>query len=328
MSARGTTASRDGGRPPAPAGRLPLVPAAAFVVVWSSGYVAAPLGVEAIEPLTLVAWRFAIAAVVTGVLARWLRGPLRISRGTLLRAGATGLMMNGAVFSAIYLAFEAGMGATLGSLLHSLSPVLTAVLAGLLLRERLTRLQVLGFVVGVLGVVVVLGPEVDEAGGWYGVAFGALSVLGLSLGTLGQRWLGEGPGGSPDPWWSATIQFAACVPFVLALSLAIEGVDVVHRPVQGALALLYLAGVNSLVGLLLLGLLVRARGAGASASLFFLMPPITALLAWVAFGEVLGPREAVGLVLTVVGVAIATRTPRTTRAPADSTPDPEGGLAP
>ncbi len=289
------------------------MPAAAFVVVWSSGYVAAPLGVDAIEPLTLVAWRFALAALVTGVIALSLRGPPRVSRGMALRAGATGLMMNGVVFSAMYLAFEAGMGATLGSLLHSLSPVLTAVLAGLLLRERLTRVQVLGFVLGVVGVLVVLGPDVDAAGGWYGVAFGALSVLGLSLGTLGQRWLGEGPGGAPDPWWSTTIQFAACVPPVLALSLVLEGVHVVHDPVQGALALLWLAGVNSLAGLLLLGVLVRTRGAGASASLFFLMPPITAVLAWIVFGEVLDLREAVGLVLAVAGVAVATRAPTSPR---------------
>lgn len=311
MKAQGSTPARPVD-PAGSTGRLPLVPAAAFVVVWSSGYVAAPLGVEAIEPLTLVAWRFALAAVVTGVVARTLRGPLRVSPGTMLRTAATGLIMNGVVFSAIFLAFEAGMGATLGALLHSLSPVLTAVLAGLLLRERLTRVQVLGFVIGVAGVVVVLGPDVDAAGGWYGVIFGALSVLGLSLGTLGQHWLGGGPGGAADPWWSTTIQFAACVPAVLALSLALEGVDVVHDPVQGALALLWLAGVNSLVGLLLLGVLVRARGPGASASVFFLMPPITAVLAWIVFGDLLSVRETAGLALTVIGVAIATRA---TRAP-------------
>ncbi len=255
-----------------------------------------------------------------------LRGPLRVSRGTLLRVCGTGLMMNGFCFAAIYLAFEAGMGPTLAALLHSLSPVLTALLAGLLLRERLTRVQVLGFVLGVAGVVVVLGPDIDAGGGLYGIAFGALSVLGLSLGTLGQRWLGDGPGGAPDPWWSATLQFAASVPPVLLLALSLEGVGEIRDPVpQGLLALLWLGGVNSLVGLLLLGVLVRARGAGASASLFFLMPPTTAVLAWVCFGDVLGPREAVGLALTVAGVAVATRATRT-RLPASAAA--EVGAAP
>ena len=74
---------------------------------------------------------------------------------------------------------------------------------------------------------------------------------------------------------------------------------------------LYVAVVNSIAGLLLLGVLVRRAGAGAGGSVFFLMPPMTALLAWLVLGETLGARGAVGLLLTVVGVAVATRRRRT-----------------
>ena len=108
----------------------------------------------------------------------------------------------------------------MGALLHSLSPVLTAVLAGLLLRERLSRVQVVGFALGVVGVVVVLGPDIDAAGGAIGLSLGLLSLIGLSLGTLGQRWIGHGP----DPLWSAAIQFAVSAPPLLALGVLLEGV--------------------------------------------------------------------------------------------------------
>ena len=129
-------------------------------------------------------------------------------------------MLNGVQFAAMYLAFDAGLGATLASLMHSLSPVLTALLAAVFLGERLSRLQVLGFVVGVAGVVLVLGPEVDKAGG-SGRADRArvISVLGLSFGTLGQRWIGH----APDPLWSATIQFGAAAPPLLVLGAAGRG---------------------------------------------------------------------------------------------------------
>ena len=295
---------------------LPLWPSAAFVLVWCSGYIAGPAGVRAVDPFTLLAVRFVLAAAVTAVLARVLRGPVRIPRRTLGRIAFVGLMMNGVVFGLMYLAFDAGMGATLGSLLHALSPVLTAVLAGLVLGERLTRLQVVGFVLGIAGVVVVLGPDVDQAGGPTGIVLGLLSLVGLSVGTLGQRWFaGADDDLAPDPLWAATVQFAVCVPPLAVLAVGLEGLHGVHDPVAGLWAVLWLALVNSVVGLLLLGMLVRRGGAGASASLFFVCPPVTAVLAWAIFGDTLGVREVLGILLAVVGVAVATGgvRPRRTR---------------
>jgi drug/metabolite transporter (DMT)-like permease len=282
---------------------LPVIPAAAFVLVWSSGYIAGPYGVEGMEPLSLVAWRFILAAAIVAVLARVLRGPLRVARGEAVRIAIAGFVMNGVQFGAMYLAFDAGLGATLGALLHSLSPVLTAVLAGLLLRERLTRVQLLGFVVGVAGVLIVLGPDIDAAGGAVGVGFAVVAVLALSFGTLGQRWIGHGP----DPLWSAAIQFGVSGPPMLVLALLVEGTDPVIDVRITVIALTYLALVNSIAGLVLLGVLVRRRGAGAAASVFFLMPPVTAVMAWLVLGETLTLREGIGLAIAVVGVAAATR---------------------
>jgi len=280
------------------------VPAAGFVLVWSSGYIAGPYGVEAMSPLMLVAVRFVLAAAIAWVLARTLRGPLRVTRADAVRIGLSGFVLNGVQFAAMYLAFDAGLGATLAALLHSLSPVLTALLAAAFLGERLSRLQVLGFVIGVAGVLLVLGPDIEQAGGAVGLTCGVVSVLGLSVGTLGQRWIGH----APDPLWSGAIQFGAAAPPLLLLAFVVEGTGVVRDPAAAGIALVYLAVVNSILGLGLLGLLVRARGAGAAASVFFLMPPVTAVLAWLVLGETLNVRELIGLVITVVGVAAATRT--------------------
>lgn len=285
------------------AGSLPLLPAAGFVLVWSSGYIAGPYGVTAMKPLALVGWRFVLATVIVAALARVLRGPLRVDRPTALRIAGVGFVMNGLQFGAMYLAFAAGLGATLGALMHSLSPVLTAVIAGVVMGERLGRVQVLGFVVGVTGVLIVLGPDVHEAGGPAGLGFAVVGVLALSLGTIGQRWIGHGP----DPLWSATIQFAASAPPLLLLAWVVEGGDSVHDWSRALGVLLYLAIVNSIIGLVLLGLLVRRGGASAGSSVFFLSPPVTAVLAWLVLDETLTPREGIGLVVAVLGVAAATR---------------------
>ncbi|GAA1476461.1 DMT family transporter [Nocardioides aestuarii] len=287
---------------------FPWLPAAGFVLVWSSGYIAGPASVAAAEPFTVLGLRFALATLLFLPVARWFRGPLRIDRQALLRVCAVGVVMNGVQFGFMYLAFEAGLGATLAALLHSLSPVLTVVLAGLFLGERVGRRQVAGLAVGVAGVVLVLGPDVDEAGGLLGLSLGLLGMLSLSLGTMGQRWIPP----RVDPWWSATLQFAATTPVMVVLALTLEGTDAVRDPVVGALTIGFLAVINSIVGLVLLGAVVRRGGAGAGSSVFFLSPPVTAVMAWLVLGETLDLRELAGLVVAVSGVALAVtgRAPR------------------
>lgn len=293
------------------AAAFPWLPAGAFVLVWSSGYIAGPAGVDAMEPFSLLAARFALATLLLVPLTRWRRGPLRIGRQALLRVCGVGVVMNAVQFGFMYLAFEAGLGATLGALLHSLSPVLTVVLAGLLLGERVRRVQVLGLAVGVAGVLVVLGPDIEGAGGTVGVVCGLLGMLGLSLGTMGQRWIPR----TVDPWWSASLQFAVSIPVTLTLALTLEGTQPVHDTVGAAIAVGFLAVVNSIMGLILLGVVVRGGGAGAASSVFFLSPPVTALMAWVALGETLDLRELVGMLVAVTGVALAVGRRRDTRLP-------------
>ena len=177
------------------------------------------------------------------------------------------------------------------------------MLAAVFLRESLSQRQVLGLVIGVTGVVIVLGPDVQAAGGPLAIGLAVFSAITLSLGTLGQRWIGHGP----DPIWSAAIQFTVSAPPLAVLALTLEGTHAVTDPLRGGIAVAFLAIVNSIVGLLLLGALVRRGGAGAGSSLFFLSPPVTAVLAWIVLGETLGPLELIGLVVAVVGVALGTR---------------------
>jgi drug/metabolite transporter (DMT)-like permease len=271
--------------------------------VWSSGYISGPAAVDAAAPFTVLGWRFVLAAALAAVLALALRRPTRMDRATLGRVAVVGLVMNALQFGLMYVAFDLGLGATLASLFHALSPVLTALLAAAILGERVSALQVVGFVVGVVGVLLVLGGDLGRAGGPVAVLVGCLSMLTLSLGTLGQRWIGA----QPDLLWSAAVQFAVSAPPLLVLGWTAEGAWPVTDGRQALVAVLFLAIVNSIVGLVLLSLLVLRGGSGAAASLFFLSPPVTAVLAWVVLDETLSVLQLVGLLVAVVGVAAATR---------------------
>lgn len=283
--------------------RLPLLPATAFVLVWCSGYIAGPAAVQASAPFTTLGIRFVLAFLLAGGLALATRRRWRMERSVLVRIALVGLMMNALQFGLMYVAFDAGLSATVGALLHALSPVLTLLLAALLAGERVRGVQVLGFALGVVGVLLVLGPDLSGAGGVLGATLGVISMLTLSLGTLGQRWIGA----SPDPIWSATVQFGVSAPPLIVLALLVEGTDAVTDPVAATVSLGYLALVNSVIGLVLLGALVRAGGAGAASSLFFLAPPVTAVMAWLILGDTLTSRGLLGLAVAVVGVGVATR---------------------
>lgn len=282
------------------------MPALAFILVWCSGYIAGPAAVRAAAPFSVLGWRFLLAALIAVPLALALRRPTRMDRAILTRVALVGLVMNALQFGLIYTAFELGLGATLAALLHSLSPVLTALLAAGLLGERISWVQVAGFTVGVAGVLVVLGPDLDHAGGLWAVLLGALSMLTLSLGTLGQRWIG----GTPDLLWSAAVQFSVSAPPLLVVGWLVEGPWPVEDTGAAVTSVLFLAVVNSIAGLVLLALLVVRGGSGAAASLFFLAPPVTAVMAYVVLDEALGLRQVVGLLIAVVGVAAATRVRR------------------
>ena len=119
---------------------------------------------------------------------------------------------------------------------------------------------------------------------------GGLSMLTLSLGTLGQRWIGA----QPDLLWSAAVQFAVSAPPLLVLGWLTEGAWPVTDGRQALVAVLFLAIVNSIVGLVLLSLLVLRGGSGAAASLFFLSPPVTAVLAWLVLDETLSSLQLAG----------------------------------
>jgi len=282
---------------------VPLLPAGLFVLVWSSGYVAGMVGVRAVEPFTLVAIRFALAAAVMAAIARVAHGPMRIERSDWPRVAAVGVAINAVQFGSYYTAFELGVPASLSAMITALSPVLTVVVAHFMLHEPVRTLQTVGLVVGIGGVVLVLGPDVQAAGGGLGIAFTVLGTAALSFGTLGQRWISP----ATDPLWSTTAQFGFAAPPAAVLAVGLEGLDGVSDWSTGAAAIAWLILVNSVAGMLLLGWLVRKGGAGATSSVFFLIPAVTAVLAWLFLDESLRTYQLVGMALATVGVALATR---------------------
>lgn len=301
------TATAAGGAGSAPGGRgagplLALGVPALFVVLWSTGFVFAKLGLPAAEPATFLALRFAVTLAVMVPLALLLRA--RWPRGAALgHAALVGVLLHCCYLGGVFAAIEKGVPAGVSALIVGLQPLLTATLVGPVLGERVRPVQWTGLALGLVGVALVLREKLAIGeGSWAGYALCVGALLGITLGTVYQKRFCAGI----DLVAGGVVQFGAAALAVVPLALVFE-TRRVEWTGEFVVALLWLALVLSVATVGLLMWLIRRGAAAKVASLFYLTPAVAALMAWAFFGERFDALGLVGMALTVAGVALANR---------------------
>ncbi|MCG7600611.1 DMT family transporter [Halomonas sp. McH1-25] len=283
---------------------------ALFVLLWSTGFIGAKFGLPYAEPFTFLFIRFVLTVMLMLPLMWLFKASWPRSRVLWGHIAVTGLLMHGVYLSGVFYAIDLGLPAGLASLLVGLQPLLTSVLALPLLGERLSRWQWLGLVLGLLGITLVLSGKLAPGNGGVFDGFGIAalvcvlaSLIAISTGTLYQkRFCSDMPllGGS-------MVQcLAACMALGLA-ALLFETRQVTWTPVFAATLAWLVLGL-SISAILLLMALIRRGAASRVASLFYLVPPLTALEAWLLFDETLGPVALTGMGVAILGVMLVIKT--------------------
>ncbi len=284
---------------------IALMPAA-FVFLWSTGFAGARLGLPHIEPFSFVALRMAISAVAVIPILLLMRAPWPKSWGDAGHIAVAGLLMNAMGIGSMFTVMSTGMPLALVALIGALQPLLTGLLAGVFLGERVRRVQWLGFALGLLGVLLTLWEKLGAGAVWLpAVALAFVGLSGFTLGTLYQKRFCAGM----NLWTGSAIQYAAPAALMGTLAYSFDSRGIEWAP-DLVFASLWLAIVCSLGAMTLLWLLVRRGAASKVASLFYLTPPVTAVLAWTMFGETLGALALIGMAVAAFGVALVTRAPR------------------
>jgi drug/metabolite transporter (DMT)-like permease len=281
------------------------------VLIWSTGFIGARYGMPYAEPATFLTLRFA-ATLLVMVPAAWLMRVRMPSARLTGHLAVAGLLIQGGYLLGVFEAIRHGLAAAVAALIVGLQPVLTAV-AGTLVRERLSKAQWLGLGLGFLGVALVVGERLSLAGASpLSIGMAVMALLSITGGTLYQKWF------CPrfDLRAGSVVQFAAALLLVVPVALFAESRRIEWSPsLVGALVWSVLA--LSVGAISLLFLLLRRDAASRVASLMYLTPAVTALLAWVLFGEAISGLMGVGMVVTALGVASMSRgTARTTETPA------------
>lgn len=282
-----------------------------FVLLWSTGFIGARFGLPYIEPFTFLLIRFVIATALLVGIVLVLRAPWPQQRSAAGHAAVVGLLLHGGYLGGVFFAIDRGMPAGLSALIVSLQPVLTAIVAPTLLGERVGGRQWIGLGLGFVGVALVVGEKLWLSEATAGITAATLTATTVALfsttaGTLYQKRFG-----AQIPLLSgAGIQYFAAAGLMLLLSFGFETRTIVWTP-QLWFAMGWLVIVLSLGAILLLMLLIRERSAARVTSLFYLVPPATALEAYLLFGESFGWLALLGLAVASLGVGLVVAERRT-----------------
>lgn len=279
---------------------LPLT----FILLWSSGYVAGKLALPHVGPFTLLVLRFGLAAVVLGAVAWLTRAPWPTKLRDWGHLAVVGLLMQALHFSGVYYGMRLGVSAGVAGLLIGMMPLATALGGHFLLGERVGRWQMLGLAGGVLGVALVIAGKSSAGGGTSlaAVAVTLLGLLGLVAGTLYQKRFCAGM----DLRSGASVQMAVATLAAAALAGPAEGFTV-HWHGELVFAVLWLGLVNSIGAFSLLFVMVRRGQAAQVASLFYLIPGVSALMGFALLGERLSLLAVGGFVVSAIAVLACVR---------------------
>jgi drug/metabolite transporter (DMT)-like permease len=276
---------------------------ALFVLLWSTGFIGARLGMPHAGPLTFLSLRYLAVLAVMLPLAlllhvRW-PATLRDAR----HIAVAGVLIQGGYLGGVFCAIDAGMSAGVVALIVGMQPLLTAAAAGRLLGEHVTPLQWSGFALGLAGVTLVVWNRMSLQGMDAGSL--ALALFALSCITLGMLYQKKYCP-SFDLRAGVVLQFGAALLVTLPLALALETPHVEWTG-EFLFALGWLSLVLSAGATTILFRLIERGAATRVTSLFYLTPAITALMAWLMFGESLGTTAITGMAIAVAGVALVNR---------------------
>jgi len=268
-----------------------------FVVLWSTGFIGARLGLPHSEPLTFLFVRYLLVVALLLALALLSKAPWPARAMDWFHIGVAGLLIHGIYLGGVFIAISMGLPAGVAALVAGLQPLLVAVGAGLFLRETVVRRQWLGLVLGLAVVALVLANQLGSAFELAALLPCVMSLLSITCGNVYQKRF------CPQFDWrtGAVAQFVPTVVFTGIAAALTETLRIDWVP-EMVFAMGWLVLVLSLGAVSLLNWLIRNNNTVNVASLFYLVPPCTAVVAWLLFGESFAGTALAGMGLVVWGV--------------------------
>ena len=273
-----------------------------FVFLWSTGFIGAKYGLPYAEPLSFLLTRYGFVIALMTAIALATRAPWPEEPKQWLHIGVSGVLVHAVYLGGVFVAIKHGLPAGITALVVGMQPLLTAFGAGWLLGEKVSGRQWGGLALGFVGVGLVVSGKLGDGALGPMLIPALIALLGITVGTLYQKRFCA----KFDLRTGSVIQFVPTA-VLTAIAVALYEDYKIEWTGQFAFALGWLVLVLSIGAISLLNLLIRSGSAVNVASLFYLTPLSTALIAWVIFGEKLTLTAAFGMLLAVSGVYLVAR---------------------
>ena len=271
-----------------------------FLLLWASGFVFAAMALAHTDPLTLLALRYFLVVAALLPLLLILRPELPRSPAEWLHVSVVGACIQVFFFGGVYMALEHGLSAGAVALIASLHPIVVGLLAAPLVGERVNLQGWLGLALGLVGAVIVITSRMEvEATSLMSIAFAVCALLAMTSATLYEKRFGV----AQHPVTANIIQCGLGFAVMMPAAWLLEPLRVAWTG-EFLIALGYLVICNSLIAVTLLLAMVRRGLVSRVSALFFLVPPLSALLAWLLLAEVMPAAAWGGIVLAAIGVAL------------------------
>jgi drug/metabolite transporter (DMT)-like permease len=280
-----------------------------FVLIWSTGFIVARFGMPHAPPMSFLAVRYALSILcfLPWIVLAGVKWPS--DRRQALHLAVTGILMHAGYLGGVWAAVKAGMGSGLSSLIVGIQPVLTAIWLTSVGGQHVSRRQWLGLLLGFAGLVLVVSRKFGAGGpgdsaNWFNLSFAVMALFAITAGTLYQKRFVK----ACDVRTANTVQLAAAL--VVTLPLALMESEAMHWNAELAGAMAWSVLGLTLGGSSLLYMLIQRGAAASVTSLMYLVPPCTALIAWLLFAEPITAVTIAGTALTAFGVSLVVRPAR------------------
>ncbi len=277
--------------------KLSKVAPLVFVLLWSTGFVGAKYGLPYADPFIFLAIRVLIASMILFAIASMMKTPIAIGSRAISKSVVIGLFLHACYLGGVFFSISEGLPAGVAAVVTSLQPVLVSILAVRVLGEKLKVKQVVGLLLGLTGVVLVLGPSFKADIPMLGIVAIVVALIGSTTATLLQKKIGSG-----IPLVAGTAyQYLGSGAVLLVIAVATGGTSIQWSG-KFVLAFIWLIAVLSVGAILLLLWLLNTGSAASVSSLFYLVPPATAVEAFFLFGEKVNTQGFLGIGVTALGV--------------------------